>query len=650
MPPPQTGTAFGPGETRHLALAPSRVPAHAVAVALNVTVTRASATTFLTVWPRGTAVPATSNLNATPAQTVANLVVVRLGAGQVSLRNAVGSVHVIADVMGWFSAGFEGTVPARIMDTRGGLGGTRLGPGEIRHLRVGGRAGVPAGATAVALNVTATQPSASTFLTVWPSGQPVPATSNLNARAFQTVPNLVLVGLGGGQVSIRNASGSAHVIVDVMGWFSAGFEPIAPTRVADTRSGRCGVVLSAGETREVAVAGTGGVPGTGASAVAMNVTVTQPLTGGFLSAWPAGSPFPGTSSVNFGRSQTVANLVAVGIGTWGRVAIRNGSASSAHIIVDLMGWFDGAAGYTAAGSCAISPPPSKVTKVLWIWEENSNPDLLIGTCPTCLEMPYLNQMATTYGQATNVRAASFPSLPNYIAATSGEYWGIADDALPQKHVISAPNLFSQLPPGQAMVFAESMTKNCQRDDGAKTDVNGAGFYTVRRTAWPYYTDSTALCQQYQVPMAGNLEAALTRGLPAFTEIVPATCNNFHKGGSPDVCRFGPGQTYKTRADAWLKKTINLIMTGQDWKDGRLAVFIVWDEGWGATPPFGDDCTKLTLSGCRIPLVVVSPGTRGVKDATLHTTYSILRTTEEILGLPLLLRARTAPSFRGSFGL
>jgi hypothetical protein len=540
-PPPGGGVAFGPGETRHVALAPNRVPAQAVAVVLNVTVTRASATTFLTLWPQGTGAPRTSNLNVAPGQTVANLVVVALGAGQVSIRNAFGTAHVIVDVMGWFSGGFKGIVPARLMDTRSGLGGARLRPGETRNLRIGGAAGVPEGATSVALNVTVTQPSTTTFVTVWPAGGTTPNTSNLNASTNKTVPNLVLVGLGGGQVSLRNAFGTAHVIVDVMGWFSGGFEAITPTRVADTRIGRCGAVLAAGETREVAVAGTGGVPASGATAVAMNLTVTAPVGAGFFTAWPAGGPFPGTSNLNFAPTQTVANLVVTGVGASGRVTVRNASTSTAHLIVDLMGWFGGPSGYTATGSCAIKPPPSKITKVLWIWEENSNPDLLIGTCPTCREMPYLNQLATTYGQGTNVRAASFPSLPNYIAATSGDYWGIADDALPQKHLLGVPNLFSQLPPGQATVFAESMTKNCQLDDGVKTDVNGAGFYTVRRTAWPYYTDSRTLCQQYQVPLAGNLAAALARGLPAFTEVVPATATTSTRAVRPTSASSVPAR-------------------------------------------------------------------------------------------------------------
>jgi hypothetical protein len=114
--------------------------------------------------------------------------------------------------------------------------------------------------------------------------------------------------------------------------------------------------------------------------------------------------------------------------------------------------------------------------------------------------------------------------------------------------------------------------------------------------------------------------------------------------------FGHGQTYKTRADAWLQTLIPKIMAGPDWKAGRLAVFIVWDEGYGPTPPFGADCTVLTLGGCRIPLVILGPRTHGVKDGTLYTTYSVLRTTQEILGLPLLERAKTAPSLRTAFGI
>ena len=278
-------------------------------------------------------------------------------------------------------------------------------------------------------------------------------------------------------------------------------------------------------------------------------------------------------------------------------------------------WSDPLVGH---GKSAASAAP--ITKVLWVWEENSDPASLIGTCISCQQLPYLNSLASSYGYTTNTRAASIPSLPNYIAATSGDTWGIADDGGPGMHPLSVPNLFDLLP-GQANVFAEGMTANCQISNGSKTDVNGSGFYVVRHTAWPYYINSRSACLSNQVPLADNLPAAIDAGLPALSVVVPANCNNFHNGGSPDACVLAPGQTYSSRAEAWLQAHIPAIMAGPDWQAGRLAIFIVWDEGKGAAPPGGSDCTTSTLKACRIPLVVLSPGTTGVVDNTPYTTYS-----------------------------
>jgi peptidoglycan hydrolase-like protein with peptidoglycan-binding domain len=110
--------------------------------------------------------------------------------------------------------------PARIADTRNNQCGVRLGPGETRQVAVTGLAGVPAGnAGAVALNVTVVNPTANTYLTVWPSGTPQPTASNLNALVG-TVPNMVTTGLGAdGRVSVYNFAGTADVIIDVAGWF-----------------------------------------------------------------------------------------------------------------------------------------------------------------------------------------------------------------------------------------------------------------------------------------------------------------------------------------------------------------------------------------------------------------------------------------------
>ena len=210
------------------------VPASGVsAVVLNVTVTQPTAHSVLTAFPTGQTLPLASNLNFDAGQTVPNLVVVKVGTGgKVGLYNAFGTVHVIADVAGWYDDGtastgarFNPVSPARILDTREGNGAPAapLGPGGVLDLQVTGRGGVPAsGVSAVVLNVTVTQPTAHSVLTAFPTGQTLPLASNLNFDAGQTVPNLVVVKVGtGGKVGLYNAFGTVHVIADVAGWYDA---------------------------------------------------------------------------------------------------------------------------------------------------------------------------------------------------------------------------------------------------------------------------------------------------------------------------------------------------------------------------------------------------------------------------------------------
>ncbi len=205
----------------------SGVPADGVdAVVLNVTVDQPTAESYLTVWPAGDTFPVASSLNYVPGQTVPNLVIAKVGAGgMVSLYNAFGSVDVIADVVGCFSASALGQhhalSPARILDTRNGIGAGGKVTNRTMTLPVAGQAGVPAGgATGVVLNVTIDQPSAQSFLTVWPSGEAMPTASSLNYTAGLTVANLVIVKLGGdGAVNFANAFGQTELIADVVGWF-----------------------------------------------------------------------------------------------------------------------------------------------------------------------------------------------------------------------------------------------------------------------------------------------------------------------------------------------------------------------------------------------------------------------------------------------
>ena len=326
------------------------VPATGVgAVVLNVTVTQPTAAGHVIVWPAGVARPVTSNLNFVKAQTVPNLVVVKVGSGgYVDLYNSSGSTQLIADVMGWFPEGsdFTGVPPARLLDTRSGVGAPQgpLSGGQAISIDVTGRGGVPAtGVSAVVLNVTVTQPTTAGHVIVWPHVQSRPATSNLNFVRAKTVPNLVIVGVGpDGLVDLFNSSGNTHLIADVMGWFPDGseFTGLAPARVLDTRSGVGApkAAVAAGGTLSLKVAGVGGVPATGVGAVVLNVTVTQPTAAGHVIVWPAGVARPVTSNLNFVKAQTVPNLVVVKVGSGGYVDLYNSSGST-QLIADVMGWF-----------------------------------------------------------------------------------------------------------------------------------------------------------------------------------------------------------------------------------------------------------------------------------------------------------------------
>jgi hypothetical protein len=203
------------------------------AVALNVTVTEPSRSGYVTAYPTGVTPPTASNLNFTIGSTTPNMVIVELGAGgQVSLLNgSAGTVHLVVDVLGWFPTGsaFTGLTPSRLLDTRTSqstIDGRFNGNGAVAgattfNVVVSGRGGVPASNVgAVALNVTATNPSADGFLTIYPAGSNRPTASNLNLAPGQTSPNMVIVPIGtAGQISIFNSNGTTDVIVDVLGWF-----------------------------------------------------------------------------------------------------------------------------------------------------------------------------------------------------------------------------------------------------------------------------------------------------------------------------------------------------------------------------------------------------------------------------------------------
>lgn len=272
--------------------------------------------------------------------------------------------------------------PVRLFDSRPGVVGvsespdrtTKLGPGGKVRVQVAGIAGVPADATAVILNVTATQPTAAGWLTVHPGGS-VPNASNLNFTAGQTAAVHVTATVAADEkIELVNALGSTHVIVDLAGWYgpTGPGGPAtdllhvlpAPARAIDTREGTPGYAegefgpegatapLGPDGLVNVQVAGLGGVPAN-ATGVVLNVTVTQPSAKSWIVAYPNGAAAPGTSALNMVAGQTVANLVVVPVGTDGRVRFGN-QLGSTHLVVDTIGWFAPGAG--GAGYLALDPP------------------------------------------------------------------------------------------------------------------------------------------------------------------------------------------------------------------------------------------------------------------------------------------------------
>ena len=227
--------------------------------------------------------------------------------------------------------------------------------------------------------------------------------------------------------------------------------------------------------------------------------------------------------------------------------------------------------------------------------------------------PYETALAHQFGTATHYASVGSPSLPNYIGATSGSSQGIADDAGPQTHALTVDNIFRQVRAtgGTERSFEESMPVNCS-DSAVDT-------YAVKHNPAAYYVggDDRTACKADDVPFSGTLPSG---PLPTFSFVTPNLCDDTHD------CSVAAG-------DSWLKGFLPPLLAGADYKAGHTAVFVIWDE---YTP---------------MPDVVISPTTPpGTVSAQSFDHYALLRTTEELLGLPLLGRAASAPSMRTAFHL
>ncbi|MBM6402322.1 hypothetical protein [Phycicoccus sonneratiae] len=323
------------------------VPTDGVAaVAVNATAVQPAKAGYATVYPAGSSRPVASNLNFSAGATVANHVLAKLGdGGRLTLYSNV-ATDLLLDLSGYYpdDAKYAPLAPARILDTRSGLGApkARAAAGGTVTVTVLGRGGVPAvGVDAVVLNATAVAASSGGYTTVYPGGQPRPSTSTLNYASGGTVPALAIVKVGAsGAVSLYTSSG-ADLLADVMGYIPAGsdFAPLAsPTRLVDTRSGTGApkARLSAGGLLTVTVAGAGGIPDTQVGSAILNITAVNPARSGHLTVYPTGSTRPSTSLVNYTAGTNRANSVLARLGGTGQVTVYSESATD--LVVDVSGY------------------------------------------------------------------------------------------------------------------------------------------------------------------------------------------------------------------------------------------------------------------------------------------------------------------------
>jgi len=256
--------------------------------------------------------------------------------------------------------------------------------------------------------------------------------------------------------------------------------------------------------------------------------------------------------------------------------------------------------------------------VLWVWLENRSLGSVVGSPESSAgaAAPFLNGIAAECGLATNYHSLTHPSLPNYIAATSGSLLLGGNCSPTQCGGLGRPSLFGAIQQAGMTwrVFAESMTVPCDRHGGKAS--------TPAINPALYFADTSAVCGVWDLPLGTATRGALADAVNAgtfadFTFIVPSLCDSGHD------CLL-------TVVDGWLSQWIPRIVSTSDYQSGRLVVLITWDEGEGG--PVGDACLQSDET-CHVPLIVLSAYERpGLVVSSYLDHFALLRGTEALLGL------------------
>jgi hypothetical protein len=240
-------------------------------------------------------------------------------------------------------------------------------------------------------------------------------------------------------------------------------------------------------------------------------------------------------------------------------------------------------------SPSASPTPSHVFVI--VMENRSYSQAIAG--------PYEAALAKQFAAATNYHGVAHPSLPNYLAMTSGTTWGIADDGF---HALPVGGLGTQLTNAHVSwrAYMEGMSNGCFR----------SGYpYALKHNPFAYYGSA---CPPEIVPFT-RFASDMTGDVPRFVWITPGLCHDGHDCST-------------AVAEAWLRETIPVILSAPAWQQGG-ALFVTYDEG--------EDSANSVLT------IVIRPNPVQHSSNVAYNHYSLLATIEDMLGVPRLGAARNA---------
>ncbi len=331
------------------------IPADAAAAMVNLTVVSPGGAGYATIFPCTPTPPNASNINYTSGAVVANSVTATLDANGDACIFTLAAADLLIDSNGFVpsDSGIGTLTPARLLDTRPGettvdgqfAGIGQATAGSVTKVRIAGRGGIPADATAAMVNLTVVNPGGAGYATIYPCTPTPPNASNINYAPGTFVANSVTATLdSNGDVCVFTLA-AADILIDANAYAEAGSKvgTLTPARLLDTRPGEATVDgqfagigrAAAGSVTRIHVAGRGGIPA-GATAAIVNLTIVGPGGPGYATIYPCTPTPPNASNINYGPGAVVANGALAKLDAGGDVCIF--TLAAADIIVDANGY------------------------------------------------------------------------------------------------------------------------------------------------------------------------------------------------------------------------------------------------------------------------------------------------------------------------